>query len=154
MAITINGSGTISGISSGGLNDGIITPAELSTGSPSWDSSGNLSFNSGYGSTAVAYGCRAWVNFNGTGTVAIRASANVSSITDNATGEYTLNFTNAMPDTNYIVTGNQRIAGGYSLLYPAFTEVPPTTTTAKIYTGSTNLGGNVDPPYVFVSVFR
>lgn len=45
--------------------------------------------------------CRAWVNFNGTGTVAIRASFNVSSITDNGTGDYTVNFTTAMPDVNY-----------------------------------------------------
>jgi hypothetical protein len=44
---------------------------------------------------------RAWVNFNGTGTVAIRAGYNVSSITDNGTGDYTVNFTNAMPDVNY-----------------------------------------------------
>jgi hypothetical protein len=100
------------------------------------------------------YKCRAWVNFNGTGTVAIRASGNVSSITDNATGEYTINLTSAMQDTNYILVGNQRISGGYSLLYPAFTEVSPTTTAAKIYCGSTNLGGNVDPPYVFVAFFR
>jgi hypothetical protein len=49
------------------------------------------------------YTCKAWVNFNGTGTVAIRASGNVSSITDNGTGNYTVNFTNAMPDTNYAV---------------------------------------------------
>jgi len=47
------------------------------------------------------YKCRAWVNFNGTGTVAIRASGNVSSITDNGTGNYTANFTTAMPNTNY-----------------------------------------------------
>jgi hypothetical protein len=47
--------------------------------------------------------CRAWVNFNGTGTVAIRASFNVSSIFDNGTGIYTVNFTNAMPDANYSV---------------------------------------------------
>jgi hypothetical protein len=66
-----------------------------------FDASGNFLFNSGYGSTAVAYGCRAWVNFNGTGTVAIRASGNVSSITDNGTGDYTVNFTTAMPDENY-----------------------------------------------------
>ena len=65
------------------------------------DSSGNLKFNSGYGSAATAYGCRAWVNFNGTGTVAIRASGNVSSITDAGVGSYFVNFTNAMPDTNY-----------------------------------------------------
>ena len=45
--------------------------------------------------------CKAWVNFNGTGTVAIRAAFNVSSITDNGTGTYTVNFTTAMPDANY-----------------------------------------------------
>jgi hypothetical protein len=46
---------------------------------------------------------RAWVNFNGTGTVAIRASFNVTSITDNGTGDYTVNFTTAMPDENYAI---------------------------------------------------
>ena len=56
------------------------------------------------------YLCRAWVNFNGTGTVAIRASGNVSSITDNGTGDYTVNFTTAMPDANYstLITGSQQ----------------------------------------------
>jgi hypothetical protein len=51
--------------------------------------------------TAPIYAVRAWVNFNGTGTVAIRASGNVSSITDNGTGTYTVNFTTAMANTNY-----------------------------------------------------
>lgn len=51
--------------------------------------------------SAPIYACRAWVNFDGTGTVAIRESGNVSSITDNATGDYTVNFTTAMPDANY-----------------------------------------------------
>jgi hypothetical protein len=51
--------------------------------------------------TAPLYMARAWVNFNGTGTVAIRASGNVTSITDNGTGNYTVNFTTAMPDANY-----------------------------------------------------
>jgi hypothetical protein len=69
-------------------------------------SSGNLQFNSGYGSIATGYGCRAWVVFNGTGTVAVRASGNVSTITDNGTGDYTVNFTTAMPDINYSVGGN------------------------------------------------
>jgi len=49
--------------------------------------------------------CRAFVNFNGTSTVAIRANFNVSSITDNGTGDYTVNFSNAMADANYSVTG-------------------------------------------------
>jgi hypothetical protein len=52
---------------------------------------------------APIFGCRAWVNFNGTGTVAINASGNVSSITDNGVGDYTLNFTVPMPDTSYCV---------------------------------------------------
>jgi hypothetical protein len=60
------------------------------------NSSGDLQMNSGYGSVATAFGCRAWVNFNGTGTVAIRASGNVSSITDNGTGNYTVNFTTSL----------------------------------------------------------
>lgn len=67
------------------------------------DSSGNLKFNSGYGSAATAYGCRAWVNFNGTGTVAIRDSGNVSSITDNGPGIYTLNFSTSLVDSDYAI---------------------------------------------------
>lgn len=53
--------------------------------------------------SAPRYACRAWVNFNGTGTVAIRASGNVSSVTDNGVGDYTINFTTAMPDADYAV---------------------------------------------------
>ena len=68
---------------------------------------GNFQFNSGYGSAAVAYGCRAWVNFNGTtaSPSTIRASGNVSSVTKNGTGDYTVNFTTAMVDTNYSAVG-------------------------------------------------
>jgi hypothetical protein len=58
--------------------------------------------------TAPVYACRAWVNFNGTGTPAIRASGNVSSITDHGPGDYTVNFTTALPDANYsaVISGN------------------------------------------------
>ena len=111
MPITINGSGTLTGLSAGGLPDGVVAPADLTTGAPSWDSSGNLSFNSGYGSVAPVYGCRAWVNFNGTGTVAIRASGNVSSITDNGTGAYTVNYAASMPDANYSLVANAQDTG-------------------------------------------
>lgn len=51
------------------------------------------------------YKCRAWVNFNGVGTVAIRSAGNVSSITDNGTGDYTVNFATPLPDRNYAVSG-------------------------------------------------
>jgi hypothetical protein len=66
---------------------------------------GLFQFNSGYGSVATAFGCRAWVNFDGTGTPAARASGNVSSITDNGVGDYTVNFTTAIVDANYAFTG-------------------------------------------------
>jgi len=64
---------------------------------------GLLKFDSGFGSVATAYGVRAWVSFNGTGTVAILNSGNVSSITDNGTGDYTINFSANMPDDDYVM---------------------------------------------------
>jgi len=77
-----------------------------------FDSSANFKFNSGYGSVATAYGCRAWVNFNGTGTVAIRASGNVTSLTDNGTGDYYINYTTNMPDGKYSLAGSASASGG------------------------------------------
>jgi len=62
--------------------------------------------------TAPIYPCRAWVNFNGTGTVAIRASGNVTSITDNGTGDYTVNFTTAMSDANYSAVFGGKYSSG------------------------------------------
>jgi len=153
MTVTINGSGTMTGLAVGGLNDNIITPAELSTGAPSWDSSGNLSFNSGYGSAATAYGCRAWVNFNGTGTVAIRASGNVSSVTDLGTGYYQLNFSTAMPDGNYAavaLSGWQNNSWG---LCTNGISSPQLSTSYKVNT--IDNGGNPnDNVYVSVAIFR
>ena len=61
---------------------------------------------------APVFACRAWVNFNGTGVVSIRASGNVSSITDNSTGNYTINFTTALPDSNYAVSYSAGQLGG------------------------------------------
>jgi hypothetical protein len=112
----------------------------------------DLSFNSGYGSVATAYGCRAWVNFNGTGTVAIRASGNVTSITDNGTGDYTVNFTNAMPDANYSLSlacdeAQQLIFSG------RLGGTNPSTTNTRVRTRN---GSSVtaDVEYAFFSVFR
>lgn len=66
----------------------------------------SFSNDAGYITNTGNFTARAWVNFNGTGTVSIRASGNVSSITDNGVGDYTVNFTTAMPDTNYAVIGH------------------------------------------------
>ena len=121
------------------------------------DSSGNLQFNSGYGSVATAYGCRAWVNFNGTGTVAIRASGNVSSITDNGTGNYTANFTTAMPDTNFGVALTAGSAGTVgTVAYEGNAGVSPvrTTSSVRFETGSNATATLVDDPTVNVIIFR
>jgi len=115
------------------------------------DTSGNLLFNSGYGSVATAYGCRAWVNFNGTGTVAIRASGNVSSITDVGTGQYTVNFTTAMPDVNYSAQVNARVAGVITTGVAAY-DVTNTTSALFVVTYSTTTA--VDCTYVNVAIFR
>jgi hypothetical protein len=103
---------------------------------------------------------RAWVNFNGTGTVAIRAAYNVTSITDNGTGDYTVNFTTALPDANYSVASNvSQIFGVASpigtCLFTATgnTEVAPTTTAFRVFQIS-SAGGAIDPKYFCISVYR
>ena len=115
---------------------------------------GDFKMNSGYGSVATAYGCRAWVNFNGTGTVAIRASGNVSSITDRGTGEYTINFTSAMPDANYAVSG---IGGSSSTINGVFFEAPVRTaqTTSAVQLAIVSRTGTLtDVDYISAVVFR
>ena len=95
-------SGTLTNCTFPTLNQNTTGSSATVTGNATGTTFG---FNSGYGSVATAYGCRAWVNFQGTGTVSIRASGNVSSITDGGTGIYTVNFTTAIVDTNYAVLG-------------------------------------------------
>lgn len=98
---------------------------------------------------AVNGSAKAWVNFNGSGTVAIRASYNVSSITDNGTGNYTVNFTNAMPDANYCVSqylGTTYQRGGYAPVYSASSY-------RFIHLNDTN-GAADDDPDCNVAIFR
>jgi hypothetical protein len=90
----------------------------FNNGAMTLDSAGALKFNSGYGSAATAYGCRAWVNFNGSGTIAIRGSGNVSSITDRGVGQYTVNLTTALSSSNYSasVSAGSSVAAYYGTL--------------------------------------
>ena len=128
------------------------TAGALAFGTTTEDASGNLAFNSGYGSAAVAYGCRAWVNFNGTGTVAIRASGNVSSITDNGTGDYTVNFTTAMPDANYSTCLTGTVVDSSTATLRSSSAVP---TTVAVRIGSYNaIGASSDATYFNVAIFR
>ena len=114
--------------------------------------SGNMSFNSGYGSSAVAYGCRAWVNFNGTGTIAIRASGNVTSLTDNGVGNYSVNFTNAMPDANYATVGTARSSGISNGMTLGTISVSTSSANVSATSGSANAA--LDTSEVCVAIFR
>jgi len=121
-----------------------------------FDASSNFLFNSGYGSVAVAYGCRAWVRFNGSGTPSIFASGNVSSLTDFGTGIFGVNFTNAMPDANYSWVGAVRwnesgIAVG---LVSTDAGGARSTTQVAIYTSDSRQGNKYDATDINVAVFR
>jgi hypothetical protein len=106
------------------------------------NASGDFQFNNGYGSLATVYGCRAWVNFDGTtapGT--IRSSANVSSVTRNSTGDYTVNFTTAMPDANYSVSGMAGRPSANTAAYIHIRNVTGALTTTSVRVGVLSDGG-------------
>jgi len=109
--------------------------------------------------TAPSYTCRAWVNFNGQGTVAIREDGNVSSITDNGTGNYTVNFTNAMPDNNYCYS----ISAWRPVTFSAHTDGPPasgsystyfTTSSIRMAFLGTSSFNSFDPVAMACAIFR
>lgn len=110
--------------------------------------------------TAPIYPCRAWVNFNGTGTVAIRASGNVSSITDNSTGDFTVNFTTALSDANYAVAltasaGNNNSSVVLTVKSATQYGAPSNqTTTACQIVLANYVNDPIDTGAIYVSVFR
>ena len=105
--------------------------------------------------TAPLYMCRAWVNFKGTATVTILASGNVTSITDNGVGDYTVNFTTAMPDANYSMPSSSANTGPtMSIASPQLAATPFTTTTARVETRNTTSGALLDCQFVCLGFFR
>lgn len=125
---------------------------------------GELGFQAQQGYTATlpggstfypAFYARAWVNFNGTGTPSIRASGNVSSISDVGTGSYGLNFVTAMPDANYSMQGSARNGTTRQLIVSVapYYSTPFTTATAFIKTAN-DIGSDEDPDICCVSIFR
>ena len=116
---------------------------------------GNLSFNSGYGSNATAYGCRAWVNYNGNGP-SIRASGNVASVVRTATGTYYVTFTNNMPDVNFCFVGSASISNGNFGLVPG-DEISSRTVsrTGNFYTVNTSsVNNSADANNISIAIFR
>tara|TARA_R110000803_G_scaffold154611_1_gene219387 strand:- start:1430 stop:1780 length:351 start_codon:yes stop_codon:yes gene_type:complete len=99
------------------------------------------------------YTCKAWVNFNGTGTVAIRASGNVSSITDNGTGNYFINFTTALADANYAWGGSSQWSTG-ATVRAIFTDTSTLPSTTRLRVQNSNYVSAEDPSYASVVVFR
>lgn len=144
MPITINGTGSITGLSAGGLPDLSVATADLADGAVTAPK-----LDGGQTGAAPAYAARAWVNFNGTGTVAIRASGNVPVVNDNGVGDYTVTFTTAMPDVNYcpVVTAHAS-AGGTMII-----ENVSQTTTAFRFRTYFN-GAVADYNVVCVAIFR
>jgi hypothetical protein len=163
MSITINGTGTISGISVGGLENGCVNADDLATAAVT---NSKLAANAvtidKLGTTEQSQLCKAWVNFDGTlvtnpgSATGIRASYNVSSITDNNPGDYTVNFTTALADANYagIVTtepnqgANASIVGG---VYFSSSVYSTTQMRVFVHLGS---NGGFDRSFVTAAVFR
>ncbi len=157
MPITINGSGTVTGISAGGLPDGVITTDDIAAGAVT-DAKVNASAAIA-DSKLTGTTCKAFVNFNGTSTVAIRASYNVSSITDNGTGDYTVNFTTALADANYscVITPefiSSAGSAGANFAAVISPDTAPATNLVRLRTGTPSTSGLVDTPRICVSIFR
>jgi hypothetical protein len=105
--------------------------------------------------TAPIFGARAWVNFNGTGTVAINASGNVSSITDLGIGHYQIDFTTAMQDVNYVTVGTTNNDAGDSSRPVIVIPITNTTSSVTIKTlGTFNNNAAIDCSQIFLAVFR
>jgi hypothetical protein len=137
---------------------GIVASGNISGNNMSTSSSG--SYKSGAALAAPTFKdssgteigtlCRAWVNFNGVGTVAIRGSFNVSSITDNGVGNYTVNFTNAMIDNNYVAP--QMARGNSATFGPNVgTNLTPSACTLLSYDLASNL---IDREILGCAIFR
>jgi len=136
-----------------------FTEGGVATGQ--FDSSGNFKFNSGYGSVVTAYGCRAWVNFDGTtntgGFCTIRGSGNVTSVADNGLGDYTVNFTTAMPDVNYCVTisnTNSATSTADTKLLGISPLANPTVSQLRLSCHRTGAAALLDSDFSSVAVFR
>lgn len=163
MSVTIDGSGTITGISAGGLPDASIVTADIADANVT-----AAKLSGAQTGSAPIYGCRAWVNFDGTrneadtgsstngANVKIRASGNVTSVLKNGTGDYTITFTTAMPDANYCVTGTcsgaDAPSNNVASLNTKLTD-GLTTTACRVYS-TNNSSSGADREFIAVAIFR
>ena len=160
---------------SGGGSISINAPSSAGSDTDFLDTSGNLAvsgnvtcasdlsvdndlkIDSGFGSTTTGYGVRAWIKFDGEGTVAINGSGNISALTDNGTGDYTVTFTTAMTDTNYATVGMGSVNGGNGAIAvntSSHTPVLYSTTQCRFCNSNTNSGSLTDGGAIGVAFLR
>jgi len=152
-ASSITANSVILGNGASALSGNLVAPSTsgnvLTSNGTTWTSAAaSVGITTTTGS-APYYGARAFVNFDGTGTPAIRNSSNVSSITDNGTGDYTINFTTSMPDANYSAVGTSKDDGTGSYV-PFIT----TQTTSSLRVGTKSQTVTSDSAIVCFAVFR
>ena len=160
---------------SGGGSISINAPSSAGSDTDFLDTSGNLAvsgnvtcasdlsvdndlkIDSGFGSTTTVYGVRAWIKFDGEGTVAINGSGNISALTDNGTGDYTVTFSTAMPDTNYAVVGMGSANGGNGAIgvnTSGHVPVLYSTTQCRFCNSNTNSGSLLDGGAICAAFIR
>ena len=172
MPISINGTGSITGLSAGGLPDASIVTADIADSAVTTAKVNDAAvtpakLSGAQSGSAPVFGIRAWVNFDGTkdSTGAsstsntnrqIRASGNVASVLRNGAGDYTISFTTAMSDINYAAFGSCEAGSAFNILKTfqnaSGTIVAPTTSAVRIVTG--NSTANQDPSYVSVAIIQ
>lgn len=165
MPISINGTGSITGLSAGGLpdasitaddiasnavttakvNDAAITSVKVNDGSITYS---KLSDSSTEADNVAKRTAKAWVNFNGTGTVAIRDDFNVSSITDNALGDYTVNYSSSLSNSNYVIAGAARSTVDNGCVFALDFNSSPSTSSCRVRTIHT-ANTFIDSAFVF-----
>jgi hypothetical protein len=142
----------------GNVGIGTASPGQKLTVAGTIEStSGGVKFPDGTTQATATGAAKAWVSFNGTGTVAINASYNVSSITDNGVGDYTVNFTNAMADVNYAVAATAEADAsfpGHVRCVSVYNGSRATTSIRIRTSGLSSSTDYFDLPGVFVAIFR
>lgn len=158
MPISINGTGSITGLSAGGLPDASVVTADIADSAVTTAKVNDAAITYGKLSTSTTESdnvakrtAKAWVNFNGTGTVTIRSSFNVSSITDNGIGDYSVNFSTAFADSNYAATiGFEQVDAVSSTLAAGIKTM--STSAVRIKSERSN-GADEDLNFVCLSAF-
>jgi hypothetical protein len=161
MPIAINGTGTITGISEGGLPDLSITTADIADSAITTAKIANAAvvaadLSGAQTGSAPIYGVRAWCYFNGTttGTNAPTGGGNVASVTRNGTGDYTITFSIPMPDTNYAFTGSARNTSQGAIVLQPLPDSTLSTSSIRFNCFRSNTLTQLDSEYVYVLIIR